>query len=89
MAEEVWVIDRFEGDTAILESDSRSNIQVPRSALPKEVKEGDALNVVRMSVDPRHWTFALNPEDTKRRLRDAESILDELANRDPGGDIQL
>ena len=89
MAEEIWVIDRFEGDTAILESDSRSHIQVPRSALPKGAKEGDAMSVVRATDDPQDWTFTVDPLETESRLREAESILDELKHRDPGGDIQL
>ena len=89
MAEEIWVIDRFEGDTAILESDSRSHIQVPRSALPQGAREGDALNVVRATDDPQDWTFTLNPAETERRLREAKSVLDELKHRDPGGDVQL
>lgn len=89
MAEEVWVVDRFEGDVAILESDARSPVEVPRSALPQGAKEGDAMNVVRATDNPQDWTFALDPVETERRLRETESILDELKHRDPGGDIQL
>lgn len=40
MEQERWVIDRFEEDTAILESPSRKTIVLPRYHLPADATEG-------------------------------------------------
>lgn len=37
------IIDRFEGEFAVVEGEDQVMINIPRHALPKEVKEGDAL----------------------------------------------
>lgn len=42
------IIDRFEGNFAVVELDNKEFINVPRRYLPAEVKEGDALVI---SVD--------------------------------------
>ena len=39
-----WIIDRFEGNLAILENPETLKIkEYPKSKLPKEAKEGDVL----------------------------------------------
>ena len=42
-----WVIDRFEGETAVLENiKTMENLDFPRSELPDGIKEGDVLSQV-------------------------------------------
>lgn len=40
------ILDRIEGDSAILELDNGALIQVPAGLLPAGVKEGDCLRLV-------------------------------------------
>ncbi len=39
------IIDRFEGDWAIIETENRHTFNLPRSILPPEVKEGDVISL--------------------------------------------
>jgi len=41
----VLIIDRFEGDWAIIETENRHTFNLPRSILPPEVKEGDVISL--------------------------------------------
>ena len=52
-----YVIDRFEGDVAICEDDSRNFIEIRRDRLPAGAKEGSVLSVcgggaISLSEDP-------------------------------------
>lgn len=38
-----YVLDRFEGDLAVLETPERTTVDVPRSLLPAEAREGSHL----------------------------------------------
>lgn len=53
-------IDRFEGDFAVCEDDNLKIINIPRSKLPKEAKEGDVLKCFE-------GNYAVDYEETKRR----------------------
>ena len=65
------VIDRFEGEIAVLEKNERTTFSIPRSHLPQESREGDVLDIendeIRVDVD-----------ETARRKQIAEKLLDEL-----------
>lgn len=62
-----WVLDRFEGDYAILVGDDRALAQIPTTALPAGVKEGDALRL----------NLVLDAEETaRRRARIAQETED-------------
>ena len=37
------IIDRFEGDFAVVELEDRSTIDIPKKLIPKGAKEGDVL----------------------------------------------
>lgn len=39
----MYIIDRFEGDFAVLERNDRTTINVPKDQLPAESKEGDVI----------------------------------------------
>lgn len=72
-----FVIDRFEGEIAVLVNDITINI--PRSILPKEAKEGDIIIV----------EFRIEKEETERLKREVEDKLDKLREREENGDIWL
>lgn len=52
-----WVIDRFEGDFAILVADDRAVVQFPKANLPAGLKEGDVLRL----------DLAVDEAETERR----------------------
>ena len=52
-----WVIDRFEGEYAVLVGDDRAVAQIPATALPAGLKEGDVLRL----------DLAFDREETARR----------------------
>lgn len=75
------IIDRFEGKYAILESQDKNPMifNFPHHLLPQEAKEGTVLNI---NID-------IDQEETKRRKDKIQNLLNELKERDKGGDIQL
>lgn len=72
-----FVIDRFEGDIAVLVNDITLNI--PRYILPKDAKEGDVI-VLEIKVDR---------EETDRLRKEVEDKLKYLKDREEKGDIWL
>lgn len=61
-----WVIDRIEGDIAVVEIAVGKTVNIPLSALPEGAKEG---TVLRIAVD----------EDEKaRRKKKTRSLFDRL-----------
>lgn len=61
----MWIIDRFEGEYAIIEN-SIETFAVPKSALPKNAREGDCLEV------------SISTEETNRRKEKANNLMDKL-----------
>jgi len=61
-------IDRFEGEVAVLNTESGYTINWPKEELPKNVKEGSALNFI--------ITETAESEDEKKEL--TKNILNEL-----------
>lgn len=43
-----WIIDRFEGDKAVIELCEGKHFDIPRASLPEGAKEGD---VIAVTVD--------------------------------------
>lgn len=41
----MYIIDRFEGNFAIVETDDRQTFNLPRSLLPQGAKEGDVISI--------------------------------------------
>lgn len=60
-----WIIDRIENDTAVCETDSIM-IDVPLSALPEDVREGD---VITLSIDKAQTA------DRKEKINDLMNTL--------------
>ena len=63
-------IDRFENGYAILRTEDKLEIQMPKSKLPKEAKEG---SLVRFEI-------YLDAEGTKRKEELAKEILNQILN---------
>lgn len=88
MAEETWIVDRIEGDLAVVEDEAGNTFDVPLGILPDDVKEGDVLQLAR---EPGGTVQSIrrDAQATQERRREMEALQDELRGRDPGGDIEL
>ena len=89
-AERIWVVDWVEGRIAVLVTDDdEETLDVPLNVLPHGLREGTVLRVTESEGHPL-WASAMLDEELRlRRLRQAETPLNELKSRDPGGDIVL
>ena len=65
------VLDRFEGETAIIIFADNQKINIPKDFLGKDVKEGSAINIT--------FSSDLDEETNKREL--ARSLLNEILNK--------
>jgi len=72
-----FVIDRFEGDIAILVNDIILNL--PRCILPEEAREGDVISI----------EIKIDREETERLRKEVEDKLKSLKGREEKGDIWL
>ena len=61
-----FIIDRFEGEFAIVELENREIVDIPRVVLPIEAKEGDSIIV---SIDEAET------ESRKERIQDKFNSL--------------
>ena len=88
--ERIWVVDRIEGEAAVVVADDdQEMLDIPLNVLPHGVREGTVLRVTE-SKDHLLWVSAMLDEELRlKRLRQAKTALHELKNRDPGGDIVL
>ena len=60
------IIDRFEGDYAVVELPDRTFVNIPKKALPEEAKEGDII------------TITVNKSETERRKDNIRKLADDL-----------
>ncbi|HHY27479.1 MAG TPA: DUF3006 domain-containing protein [Desulfitobacterium dehalogenans] len=65
------IIDRFEGEFAVIEQEDRVTITIPRHALPREAKEGDALVLV-------NGEYQIDRSETVERRKRIEELSREL-----------
>lgn len=63
----VLIVDRFEGEWAVLEWEGRT-FPVPRNLLPEGAREGDCLR----------WTLEVDPAATTARRRRVKALLEQL-----------
>ena len=61
-----WIIDRIEGDLAVIEVAEGKTVNIPRSSLPVGVKEGSVLRI------------AIDPEEEARRRKKLRSLFNRL-----------
>jgi len=62
----VLIIDRFEGDWAIIETENRQTFNFPRFILPPGIKEGDVISI----------QVGIDLVATKERAEKSERLLD-------------
>jgi hypothetical protein len=78
------VLDRFEGDRAVLVTDTERRLVLPRSAVPPAGRHADAVFRVVLQ-DGRVIDLRYRPEESRERARHAQDRFDRLAE-DPGDD---
>lgn len=90
MADERWTVDRLEGEWAVIERADGSTFNLPLEVLPKNVAEGDVLQVTTSATDDQAQVTIVRDVGATVRLRgDLRKQVDELRARDPGGDVKL
>ncbi|KJS23236.1 MAG: hypothetical protein VR72_02260 [Clostridiaceae bacterium BRH_c20a] len=63
----MFIIDRFEGDWAVIEYNGKT-FNIPQEILPSTAKEGDAINV----------SFTMDKEATKERKKKVKSLVEDM-----------
>lgn len=61
-----FIIDRFEGDYAVVELENKDMIDIPRTILPVDAKEGDIINISIQETET---------ENQKKRIQDKFNSL--------------
>jgi hypothetical protein len=85
------IIDRFEGDMAVVEVDGERFIELPRWLLPAEAAEDDLLVLISRAEADGAIAHELRIDAAATALArpEAEKLLDRLRRKDPGGDMVL
>lgn len=60
------IIDRFEGEYAVVELPDKTFVTIPKKALPEEAKEGDII------------TITVNNSETEKRKKKIRKLADDL-----------
>ncbi|SNS86002.1 Protein of unknown function [Anaerovirgula multivorans] len=60
------VIDRFEGNYAVVEMQDKSTVDMPKLLLPKEAKEGDIIEI------------RIDTQETESRKKRVEKLMNDL-----------
>lgn len=68
-----YIIDRFEGDTAVLEDENKEFLNVPKSILPENSNESDCL----VFEDGKYIIDEVTTKELKEEISD---LMDELFN---------
>ena len=88
--DQYYAVDRIRHRTALLVDDQERQILVPTSRLPRELAEGQVLLVPVDEAGTADWGRArIDEAEARRRREQAEQTIDELKERDPGGDVTL
>jgi DUF3006 family protein len=85
-----FIIDRYEGDLAVVEVDGRGFVDLPRWLLPAGARADDVL-AVTLEAGPERATITIarDAEATTRARDAARAAVERLKRRDPGGDVVL
>lgn len=65
------ILDRFEGELAVLETQERKIIMIPRSRLPEGVCEGDV-------IYEENGVYGVDLEETKHRKAEINELMQGL-----------
>jgi hypothetical protein len=88
--DQYYAVDRIRHRTALLVDDKERQILVPTSRLPRELAEGQVLVVPVDEAGTADWGRArIDEAEGQRRKAEAAGTIEELKERDPGGDVTL
>lgn len=65
------IIDRFEGDIAVIELEGRETFNIPRHQLPVEAHEGDV-------VYEEEGIYRIDQEETRKNQEDISKLTENL-----------
>ena len=65
------IIDRFEGEYAVVEGEDRGRVEIPRNIIPQNAKEGDS--IVQIG-----GKYVIDEGETQRRKREIEELAKDL-----------
>ena len=90
MDKRIWAVDRIERDIAVLVSDADNRIvEVDLKNIPEGAEEKSILHVFERKDQPV-WSSAVLVESIEvQKESESEEIVEDLKQRDPGGDIQI
>ena len=60
------IIDRFEGEYAVVELDNMNTVNMKKILLPSDVKEGDVVDII------------INTDETAKRKNKINKLMDKL-----------
>lgn len=84
------VVDRFEGELAVVQVNGGRLLDLPRWLLPPDTREGDVVEVTRIArAGSAGLQVHVDRAATDRAEERARQLLEELKNKDPGGDLGL
>ena len=85
------VVDRVEGDLAVVEVDGGAVLDLPLWLLPAGTREGDVVTVAASGEEDGalRLTLRVDPAAGARGREAAAARLERLRARDPGGDVEL
>lgn len=66
-----FIIDRFEGDLAVCEKEDKKIINIEKSKLPSNVKEGDVIVY-------ENGKYSIDLKETNERKRKIKKLMDSL-----------
>jgi hypothetical protein len=85
-----FIVDRQEGELAVVEVDGTTFLDLPRWLLPRGTRADDVLAVaVDADADRATVTIVRDAEATRRARDAARAAQERLRRRDPGGDLVL
>ncbi|AWZ49720.1 DUF3006 domain-containing protein [Hathewaya limosa] len=65
------IIDRFEGEFAIIELEDRNIITLKKSELPKDAKEQMVINIINKEI-------FIDKDETLKKQKEIEKLLEDL-----------
>jgi hypothetical protein len=85
-----FIVDRHEGDLAVVEVDGGPTLDLPRWLLPYATRPDDVLLVsIEQGTDRTAVTIVRDVGATERARAAARQTVDRLRRHDPGGDVIL
>jgi hypothetical protein len=87
--ERLYVVDRIEQAVAVLVDDQGRSASVPTDRLPPGTGEGVVLRIPFERNVPNWSQAMIDRTETERRRNAARNALEELGERDPGGDVGI